>query len=283
MMRLALIVIVVAMLAMPMSTRAADPGAPPGAPAVWLPHEDWVMKHWLPYDETTMLRLLRTDRKGLQNSLSDERTLWRLARRRGLDPNLVLRRLVRQWGRQGTTRRRVMLRRARQTFTQPHLAVHMFFHPFHIDTLDRQWPRIFGVTVAETYREMKSTHLSYLGVGMRHRGSAELVRRDLRRLLRRVARDGLRRHEVLRSESRRALAADLRMIGGWLSYTRSGSMTHSRAHEQTPTASSARTAVSSLLCRVTDDSADEFGHALAITGHKPGVSTLAGSNTSDLS
>src|SRR5215203_6457511 len=106
MMRPAPIVVVVAMLTMPMSARAADPGAPPGAPAAWLPHEDWVMKHWLPYDERTLLRVLRMDRKGLQGSLSDERTLWRLSRRRGLDPNRVLRRLVRPWRRQGTTRDR---------------------------------------------------------------------------------------------------------------------------------------------------------------------------------
>jgi len=213
------------------------------------------MKHWLPYDQATMLRLLRTDRSGLQDSLSDERTLWQLAKRRGLDPDRVLRRLVRPWRRLGAARRRVMLRRARRTFTQPHLAVHMFFHPFHIDTLNRQWPRIFGVSVAETYREMNSAHLSYLGVGVRHRGSAELVERDFRRLLRNIARQGLRRHEVLRSESRRALVANLGTMDGWLSYTPSGLRVNSSADARMVTASSSITAVSSLHCRVSDDSA----------------------------
>jgi len=255
MMRLSPVFAAVAMLAMPVSTRAADPAAPPSAPAAWLPHEAWVMKHWLPYDETTMMRLLRTDRRGLQSELSDRRTLWQLAKRRGLDPDRVLQRLVRPWRHQGAARQRMMLHRARRTFTQPHLAVHMFFHPFHIDALDRQWPRIFGVSVAETYREMKSAHLSYLGVGVRHRGSSGLVRHDFRRLLRNVARDGLRLHEVLRGDSRRALAANLRMVDGWLSYAPSGLGAHSAAPARTVTASSPFTAGGGFHCRLHDDSA----------------------------
>jgi hypothetical protein len=229
------------------------------------------MKHWLPYDQTTLLRLLRTDRNGLQSSLSDKRTLWQLTKRRGLDPDRVLRGLVRQWQPRGAARRHVMLRRARRTFTQPHLAVHMFFHPFHIDMLNQQWPRIFGVSVAETYREMNSAHLSYLGVGARHRGSAELVRRDFRRLLRSVARDGVRRHEVLRSESRRGLAADLRMLDGWLSYAPSGLGADSPAHGRAVTASSAITAVRSLHCRLRNDSA---GSSTATHWYHPFASSL---------
>ena len=141
-----------------------------------------------------------------------------------------------------------MLRRARRTFTQPHLAVHMFSHPFHIDTLDWQWPRIFGVSVAETYREMNAAHLSYLGVGARHRGSADLVLRDFRRLLRNVARDGVRRHEVLRGDARQALAANFRKMGSWLSYTPPAPSAGSPV-----AASSTISAVSSLHCRLSDD------------------------------
>ena len=74
MMRLALIVVALAMLAAPASTRAADSDAPPGAPADWLPHEDWVMKHWLPYKETTMLRLLGIDRSGACRSATSGRS-----------------------------------------------------------------------------------------------------------------------------------------------------------------------------------------------------------------
>ena len=201
------------------------------------------MKHWLPYDQFTLMRLLRTDRRGLQSSLSDKRTLWQLAKRRGLDPDRVLRRLIRQWRHRGAARQGLMLRRARRTFTQPHLAVHMFFHPFHIDTLDRQWPRIFGVSVARTYREAKSERLSYLAVGGRHRGSSVLVRRDFRRLLRNVANDGLRHHEVLPGESRRALADNLRMMNGWLSYAPSGSPAH-------PASASSAIAVGAFHCRL---------------------------------
>lgn len=271
MMRFTTTVVAVAMLVTPVSTHAADPDAPPGAPADWLPQEGWVMKHWLPYDQATMLRLLRTDRAGLQSSISDERTLWQLAKRRGLDPDRVLRRLVRPWRHRGGGRRLLMLRRARRTFRQPHLAVHMFFHPFHVDALDRQWPRIFGVSVLETYREMNSAHLSYLGVGVRHRGSAELVRRDFRRLLRSVALEGLRRREVLPSESRLALAASRRMMGAWLSYVPPGSNPPTPTQPHTVTPSSAITAVSSLHCRLNDRSA---GSATTADSYQPIANSL---------
>ena len=126
----------------------------------------------------------------------------------------------------------------------------MFTHPFHIDTLDWQWPRIFGVSVAATYREMNAAHLSYLGVGARHRGSADLVRRDFRRLLRNVARDGVRRHEVLRGEARHALAANFLKMGSWLSYTPSAVSAGAPV-----TASTTISVAGSLHCRLSDDSA----------------------------
>ena len=203
------------------------------------------MKHWLPYKETTMLRLLGIDRAEL--STSGKRTLWQLARSRGLDPDRVLRRLVRPWRHHAAAKRRLMLHRARRTFTQQHLAVHMFSHPFHIAGLDSQWPRIFGVSVAETYREMYAGHLSYLGVGARHRGSADLVRRDFRHFLRNVAREGVRRHEVLRGDAREALAADFRKMVSWLSYTPTALSAGSPV-----AANSTSTAVSSLHCRLSD-------------------------------
>jgi hypothetical protein len=39
-------------------TKSPDSLAPKGAPAHWLPPEDWVYNHWLPNDETRLYSLL---------------------------------------------------------------------------------------------------------------------------------------------------------------------------------------------------------------------------------
>ena len=43
-------------------TASLDSDAPPGSPPHWLPGEQWVMQHWLPYDEQRLYSLLGVDR-----------------------------------------------------------------------------------------------------------------------------------------------------------------------------------------------------------------------------
>ena len=111
-----------------------------------------------------------------------------------------------------------MLARARRVFTQPHLSVHMFFHTFHIDSLNAAWPRIFGVDVTRTYQEMRRGGLCYLDVGVRHRGSATAVRRSLRAALAASERRGVRGGETLPAIAREVLAGRLSQADGWLTY-----------------------------------------------------------------
>src|SRR3954452_23427017 len=68
----------------PIVTKSADSGAPPNAPAHWLPPEAWGYNHWLPYDETRLYALLGITRVRLWEQLRDDhRTLRQLAARHG--------------------------------------------------------------------------------------------------------------------------------------------------------------------------------------------------------
>src|SRR4051812_4593641 len=52
---------------------AVDPEARVTAPAHWLPPEDWVYNHWLPYDEGRLYALLGVSRGAIWRQLRDDR------------------------------------------------------------------------------------------------------------------------------------------------------------------------------------------------------------------
>jgi hypothetical protein len=57
-----------------------DSDAPAGSPPHWLPGEQWVMQHWLPYDEQRLYSLLGVDRGVIWRQLRDDtRNLAQLA------------------------------------------------------------------------------------------------------------------------------------------------------------------------------------------------------------
>lgn len=125
---------------------AADSHAPRGARADWLPMDEWVMSGWLPYDEVRLEAELRSSRAELAGYLDDRRSLWALARRRHVAPSahaLAVRLVAPR--RVGAAQRRVLVRRAEDTLTQPHLARHVLFHLFHTSALAPAAPRVFGL------------------------------------------------------------------------------------------------------------------------------------------
>jgi hypothetical protein len=72
-----------------------DSDAPAGSPPHWLPGEQWVMQHWLPYDEQRLYSLLGVDRGVIWRQLRDDtRTLAQLAQERGWEPRALARELV---------------------------------------------------------------------------------------------------------------------------------------------------------------------------------------------
>jgi hypothetical protein len=60
--------------------------APPGAPHQWLPGDQWLQSHWIPFDQRDLERALGLHGRGLEAYLvNDHNTLAALARRRGVD------------------------------------------------------------------------------------------------------------------------------------------------------------------------------------------------------
>lgn len=157
--------------------QAADSHAPRHARADWLPQSEWVMSGWLPYDQARLERLLRTDQDALETWLDDKRTLGELARRAGWPSTERLARALLAPRLHGASRRtrRVLLRRARDTLTQAHLARHVLFHIFHTPAIAEDARRVFGVSPA-SFRRLRDGGASPVRIaGDRGRTPEQLV------------------------------------------------------------------------------------------------------------
>jgi hypothetical protein len=197
---------------------AADPDAPPGAEPDWLPNEIWVLEHWIPYDQDLLARLLETDMAGLQDWMRGDRPLTGLARRRGLTPSRLARRLVEPWrGRVSRPHHLELYRRALKTLTQGHLALHLFFHPTHSRSLNRLYSQLHD-------RHSTSAHSGRSLIEIAHaRGrSAAWLRRKTLRLVRRSARRGVRLEATSRAQARRWLRYQEPAALRWLEWRPGG-------------------------------------------------------------
>src|SRR5215217_6426676 len=92
----ALLACVLALCLVPRAAPARDPDTPPRASDRWLPAEDWVMFHWLPFDERLLYARLGLPRERVLEWLRDDgrHTLAQLAARRGLAPPRLASELV---------------------------------------------------------------------------------------------------------------------------------------------------------------------------------------------
>src|SRR4051795_897290 len=118
--RAALLALVAALLlAAPAS--ATDSDAPPGAPAHWLPDEQWVWQHWLPYDEDRLYSLLHVTRGQLWQQLRDDRrNVAGLAAQHGWTsvPELAAALVAPRKGQVSASKLAVLEQRAERTITQ---------------------------------------------------------------------------------------------------------------------------------------------------------------------
>src|SRR4051794_13519747 len=97
-----LLAVAVALGTAPAAARAERPDsdAPAGAPTDWLPHEEWVMERWMPFDTdrlSAIIGLNRTDiyfyLRGTDAHKSDK-TILDLARNRGIPTKSLVSRLL---------------------------------------------------------------------------------------------------------------------------------------------------------------------------------------------
>jgi hypothetical protein len=196
---------------------AHDSLAPHGAPHTWLPKEQWVARHWIPFDEQLLKRELGLRGRELEAYLYDDhRTLAALARRRGIAPEQLADRVLAPWGLPAGDARLALLRdRALRILTQGHLAQHMFFHVFHGVGLRSAARSVFGVSGARYWRLRKRGHTP-LGIARRGGVPAAAARTRMARLLRAHHDEGIRLGMASPLEADRILRRQLRALGCWL-------------------------------------------------------------------
>jgi hypothetical protein len=184
----------------------------------WLPREHWVHHHWLPYDEARLQELLAADTATIFGWLrNDHRTIAGLARRRGVDPRTLTRRLLA--GRRNHVSPGVYARlrqRTQRMLTQGHLAQHVYFHVFHGPRIVSRFRRRLGVSAAR-YRQLRYTRgLSIRQIARRHGRDPAVLHRHARAALRAVAAEGVAHRETSRRQADAMLARQERLLGCWV-------------------------------------------------------------------
>jgi hypothetical protein len=202
---------------------AHDSLGPPGAPHTWLPEEDWVMRHWVPFDERALTTRLALRAGDLESYLYDDHhALADLGRARGLDVGRLRDELVAPWRPLVDDERYALLReRTERVLTQPHLAQHVFFHVFHAGLVDHDPPGTFGLP-RHTVHEMRLTGLTPVEIAARGGVSADALRASLLHFFEFERDEGVRRRLAWPDESRRILARQSARLDCWLRSPRPG-------------------------------------------------------------
>ncbi|MDQ3741969.1 MAG: hypothetical protein M3389_13605 [Actinomycetota bacterium] len=198
-----------------------DSDAPKGAPPHWIPSEEWVMQHWLPFDEDRLLRLLGITRAELWRHLRDDRrTLSTLAARHGWpQPKRLAAALVapRRLDERASVTKRELEARALRTLTQGHMAQHVLFHTLHQDAVPDQAREVFGVSSINEFQRLRRLDVSPLQIARMNGLSRASVQRLGARALRERAAAGVRRGELSARQSEVLVARQLRQFPRWLS------------------------------------------------------------------
>jgi hypothetical protein len=197
--------------------RTADTEAPPGAGKNWLPNEDWVIRHWIPFEERRLYAALGVRKQFVFKWLDDyDHTIAGLARLRGIDPNSLIHRLVRPW--KGKVSRKQYLRlrsRTRRTMTQSHLSRHLLFHVFHNRRIGDNARTIFGVS-KYTWWDMRRSGRTVMEVARRGKRSERQVLRELLPFLERELRVGVKRDMTPRRQARAFYRTQRAKLRTWM-------------------------------------------------------------------
>jgi Tol biopolymer transport system component/plastocyanin len=207
--------------------KAAVPGsfdslAPPNAPPHWLPPEDWVYNHWLPYDEGRLYALLGVTRGDIWRQLRDDHhNIAELARAHGWpSPAKLASALVApRRGDVPAATLAVLRARALRTVTQGHLAQHLLFHSLHQFAIPSEAPDIFGVTDAE-FRALRRGEQSPLDIGRVHGRSPSQIQALAAAVLRERVQTGVRAGATSAQQGRLLLARQLAQLPRWLAQVR---------------------------------------------------------------
>lgn len=213
--------VVVGALVVVATAQAADPDAPPGASAIWLPQVPWVMQHYMPYDETKLFADLDLSRNQVLQWLTahhDHAPLADLARARGYTVNRLAAQLVgpRTPG-QSPAMHQQLIERARLTLTQPHLAHHLLGHLMHEWAVLRTLPALMHYSSLQPIERLRASGLSFAAIAQWNGVSGRSLRAEMLRVLTATARAGLRSGQETAAQERFWLGEQRAILPRWLS------------------------------------------------------------------
>lgn len=216
--------IATAVAIVPVSSAAAqDPAAPKGAPAHWLPDEEWVNNLWLPYDEDRLTVVLGMSRGAIFRHVRVDatNTLAQLGRRKGMSTRTMARRLVsNRRGKVGTRTLRLLERHAERTLTQGHLGQHFLFHALHQVAIPNRARQIFGVPSQLQFVKLRRNEISPVQIGDLYGRSRVELQRGAERALRDAAAKGVSTGQLTRKQASKMLDRQLRQLPRWLGQSR---------------------------------------------------------------
>ena len=196
---------------------AHDSLAPEGSPHTWLPQEDWVAYHWIPFDEQTLKRALGLRGRELEAYLYDDHhTLAELAERRGLSVAELADALIAPWRSRVDDQRLALLRdRTLRVLTQGHLAQHLFFHVFHNGGASLNLAEPLGISAARL-RARRADGLPLLQIARRQGVSEAVLTAHMSANFRMRRQQGIDLRYASAVESNRLLERQLRALSCWL-------------------------------------------------------------------
>lgn len=212
-MRRAVTVVLLAACLAPAPARGHDSLAPSGATHNWLPEEEWVGRHWVPFDEQALKAELGLTRRDLHAYLyNDHRVLAALS---DDPPEVLADRLLEPWQHIGEAHRAVLRERTVRILTQGHLAQHMFFHVFHGAALHTFAHDLLGMDAAR-YRHHREEQLTYVQIAGRGGVPVDRLRSGLHALFEADRQVGVERLESWPSEADRIHARRTAWVECWI-------------------------------------------------------------------
>jgi hypothetical protein len=200
------------------TAQARDSNAPRGASNRWLPCEEWVMMHWIPYDENDFEKLTGVKSSRVLNWIRDDQhhRLRRLVERKGYTVDEAVDKLTApRIGKVSDAKLAQLKKRTRDMLTQGHLSQHVLFHHFHDPVIGTHSRQIFGLTRGE-YTLARRHGFSPARMGWHTGRSKYQIKSAAIKVMRAEMRKAVKRGDISRSEASRFNHRQWRYANRWL-------------------------------------------------------------------